>query len=140
MEPLGSSQRPVIVKVHNKQRAVRVAEICEEHGFQSIVGLEHEEDLTDLKKAIQQRMTPTNVYDPCPCGRQPEARFRVSCSYTYDNSMVIEVIRNEQNGLCDINVDLSIIDEVVNRLSEEFGSFIQEDDEFMVDVPELFEF
>ena len=75
MEPLGSSQRPVIVKVHNKQRAVRVAEICEEYGFQYIVGLEHEEDLTDLKKAIQQRMTPTNVYDPCPCGSGKKYKF-----------------------------------------------------------------
>ena len=33
MEALGSSHRPVMVKVNNEQRAIRVAEICEEYGF-----------------------------------------------------------------------------------------------------------
>ncbi len=49
--------------------------IQEENGFRYIVGLGHGEDLTDLKKAIQQRMTPTNVYDPCPWGSGKKYKF-----------------------------------------------------------------
>ena len=75
MESLGSSHRPVIIKVKNEQRAIRVAEICDEYGFKYIVGLEYDEDLTDLKKAIQQRMTPANIYDPCPCGSGEKYKF-----------------------------------------------------------------
>lgn len=75
MESLGSEPRPVIVKVNNEPRAIRVAEICEEYGFKYIVGLEYDEDLTDLKKAIQQRMTPESVYDPCPCGSGKKYKF-----------------------------------------------------------------
>lgn len=75
MQPLGSSQRPVIVKVNSEMKARRVAEICEEYGFQYIVGIEVDEDITDLKKAIQQRHTPANVYDPCPCGSGKKYKF-----------------------------------------------------------------
>lgn len=75
MDFLGSPQRPIIVKVNNQQRASRVAEICEEYGFKYIIGMEYDEDLTDLKKAIQQRTTPQNVYDPCPCGSGKKYKF-----------------------------------------------------------------
>jgi uncharacterized protein YecA (UPF0149 family) len=34
-----------------------------------------DEDITDLKKAIQQRNTPSNVYDPCPCGSGMKYKF-----------------------------------------------------------------
>ena len=75
METLGSEHHPVIVKVNSEERAARVAEICEEYGFKYIVGLEYDEDLTDLKKAIQQRRIPVNVYDPCPCGSGKKFKF-----------------------------------------------------------------
>lgn len=75
MQLLGSSRRPVIVKVNSKVKAKRVAEICEEYGFQYIVGIEVDEHITDLKKAIQQRNTPANVYAPCPCGSGKKYKF-----------------------------------------------------------------
>jgi hypothetical protein len=75
MQPLGSSQRPVIVKVNSEMKAQRVAEICKEYDFQYIVGIEVDEDITDLKKAIQQRNTPSNIYAPCPCGSGKKYKF-----------------------------------------------------------------
>ncbi len=75
MEALGSSHRPVVVKVNNEQRAIRVAEICEEYGFKYIVGIEYDEDLTDLKKAIQQRRAPAIVYESCLCGSGIKYKF-----------------------------------------------------------------
>jgi SEC-C motif len=75
MQQLGSSHRPVIVKVNSEMKAQRVAEICEEYDFQYIAGIEVDEDITDLKKAIQQRNTPTNAYVPCPCGSGKKYKF-----------------------------------------------------------------
>ncbi|MDM5152563.1 hypothetical protein QUF88_01290 [Bacillus sp. DX1.1] len=50
MYPLGSKERPIIVKVSSKARAEKVAAICEAYNFYYIVGLEFNEDVTDLKK------------------------------------------------------------------------------------------
>lgn len=75
MPALGSEQRPVIVKVTSEKMAQRVAEICEKNSLQFIVGFEAIEDLTDLKKAIKEKNTPKNIYDPCPCGSGAKYKF-----------------------------------------------------------------
>jgi len=75
LPPLGSVQRPVIVKVKSEERAKRVAEICGEYGFKYIIGIEMTEDLTDLKKAIKQWRGFTNPYEPCPCGSGAKYKF-----------------------------------------------------------------
>jgi uncharacterized protein YecA (UPF0149 family) len=75
MFPLGSKQRPIIVKVQSQEKAEKVAEICDQYDFKFIVGLELTEDLTDLKKAIQERMKPANPYDPCPCNSGKKYKF-----------------------------------------------------------------
>lgn len=75
MFPLGSEQRPIIVKVKSSEKAEKVAEICEQHDWIYIIGLEATEDLTDLKKAIKERMKPASPYDPCPCHSGKKYRF-----------------------------------------------------------------
>ena len=50
MYPLGSKERPIIVKVSSKEKANKVAAICDAHNFYYIVGLEFNEDVSDLKK------------------------------------------------------------------------------------------
>jgi uncharacterized protein YecA (UPF0149 family) len=75
MYPLGSLQRPIIVKVRSQEKAEKVAEICEQYDWKFIIGLELIEDLTDLKKALKERMKPANPYDPCPCHSGKKYKF-----------------------------------------------------------------
>jgi len=75
MASLGSRERPVIVKVTSEKMAKKVAEICEEHGFQFIAGFEPVENLTDLKSAIKEKTAPKNIYELCPCGSGAKYKF-----------------------------------------------------------------
>ncbi len=75
MYPLGSKQRPIIVKVRTKEQAEKVTEICDQYDFTYIIGLELTEDISDLKKAIKERITPVNPYDLCPCNSGKKYKF-----------------------------------------------------------------
>lgn len=75
MASLGSPQRPVMVKVTSEKRAKKVAEICEEYGFQFIAGFEAVENLTNLKLASKEKTGPKNIYDLCPCGSGTKYTF-----------------------------------------------------------------
>lgn len=72
MARLGSSKRPIIVRVESEATAAYVAETCNAQGWQYIIGFESPEDLTDLENALHPSMpvisekTPRNA--PCPCG------------------------------------------------------------------------
>ena len=73
--PLGSYERPLALRVTSEEKLNEVIDICEHHGFISIIGLAGSEDLTDLRKAIQQKMIPEDVYSPCPCGSGKKFKF-----------------------------------------------------------------
>lgn len=75
MIPLGSEQRPIIVKVNSEEKVDKVAKICEKYGWQFILGLEPQEDLTDLKRALKKEMEPDDPYSPCPCGSDKKYKF-----------------------------------------------------------------
>jgi len=73
--PLGSLQRPLALRVTSEEKLNEVIDICDHHGFIYIIGLAGSEDLTDLRKAIQQKMIPEDVYSPCPCGSGKKFKF-----------------------------------------------------------------
>jgi uncharacterized protein YecA (UPF0149 family) len=75
MAALGSRERPVIVKVTSEKMAKKVAEICEDYGFQFIAGFEPVENLTDLISAIKGKTAPINIYELCPCGSGAKYKF-----------------------------------------------------------------
>lgn len=75
MFSLGSKERPIIVKVKSEEKAEKVVEICEQYGWIYILGFELMEDLTDLKKAMRERIKPSNPYDPCPCNSGKKYKF-----------------------------------------------------------------
>lgn len=75
MIPLGSEQRPVILKVKNVERAQQLMEICEKHNINCILTIEPIEDISDLRKALRERRKPDNVYAPCPCGSGKKYKF-----------------------------------------------------------------
>ncbi|PFK16372.1 SEC-C metal-binding domain-containing protein [Bacillus cereus] len=75
MYPLGSKERPIIVKVSSKERAEKIATICDTYGFYYILGLEFNEDISDLKKAIKDYKRPVNIYENCPCNSGKKYKF-----------------------------------------------------------------
>lgn len=74
MAKLGTSKNPIIVHVRTEERAQYVAEQCELHGWQYIVGFETDkpEDISDLEKALNPPQPARNEKNgrnvPCPCG------------------------------------------------------------------------
>jgi len=73
--PLGSDQRPLVLRVPSERRLRKVTELCEKYGFKFIIGLDPPEDLADLKEALRQKMIPEDVYAPCPCGSGKKFKF-----------------------------------------------------------------
>jgi len=83
MAKLGTHKRPAVVRVQSPEQAERVMEVCNEHGWQVMVGVEPDEpeDLSDLHRllgaeesassGIDSRATPRagpGRNSPCPCG------------------------------------------------------------------------
>jgi uncharacterized protein YecA (UPF0149 family) len=75
MYPLGSKQRPIIVKVRSQERAEKVAEICSQYDFTYILGFSLVENISDLKKAIKEQRKQANPYDLCSCNSGKKYRF-----------------------------------------------------------------
>lgn len=75
MPKLGSKKRPIVVRVQTQERAGEIAEICDQHHWHFIAGIEsHElEDVRDLEDALNPRLPiqtggAPGRNDPCPCG------------------------------------------------------------------------
>jgi SWIM/SEC-C metal-binding protein len=90
MAKLGSEKRPLVLRFQDEDRAREAAEICAEHGWHYIIGLEpgKPEDASDLermlkgdrralKKAPQALPSPPKPNDFCPC--QSGKVFRKCC-------------------------------------------------------------
>lgn len=75
MPRLGSTKKPIIVRVQTRERAAEIAAICDQHGWHFVAGIEpHKtEDISDLERALnpsapaRAEKTPGRN-DPCPCG------------------------------------------------------------------------
>lgn len=52
-----------------------IAQICSHYGMHYIMGFEAVEDLSDLKKALIERLTSADPYDPCSCGSGKKFKF-----------------------------------------------------------------
>lgn len=79
MPKLGSKQHPAILRVRSMARAREVLSLCQQNGWQAIVGVESDktEDVTDLEKLLRRtassratlpRVARIGRNDPCPCG------------------------------------------------------------------------
>ncbi|MDD3581156.1 MAG: SEC-C metal-binding domain-containing protein [Desulfobacca sp.] len=82
MAKLGSKKRPAVVRVQTMEKAQEILDLCNEHGWQVVVGLEEDkpEDISDVErllnleiKAPSPRITldlPSKIgrNAPCPCG------------------------------------------------------------------------
>lgn len=85
MAGLGTQKNPLILRVKTIDKAQRLVALCEEHGWQVIVGVEPDiiEDTSDLERKLN---PPTVVHsfskvgrnDPCPCGSGK--KFKKCCA------------------------------------------------------------
>ncbi len=80
MAKLGSHKKPAIARVGTEDRAQEILRICNENGWQVIVGIEPDkpENISDVKWLLNRRKLEPKAYDPkpakvgpndyCPCG------------------------------------------------------------------------
>lgn len=74
MAKLGTEKNPIIVHVQTEERRRYVAEQCDLHGWQYIIGFETDkpEDISDLEKALYPPLPAQSEKigrnDSCPCG------------------------------------------------------------------------
>jgi len=73
---LGSRKHPAVVRVQTYDRASEIMALCEEHGWQVIVGVENDkaEDISDVERLLNPNK-PATTSTPkigrnasCPCG------------------------------------------------------------------------
>ena len=76
MTKLGSHKRPAIIRVQEPDRAQEILEICNENGWQVIIGIEpdKQEDVSDIEKLLNPPIPllmsclKVGRNDPCQCG------------------------------------------------------------------------
>ncbi|WP_063891887.1 tetratricopeptide repeat protein [Paenibacillus sp. Soil787] len=101
---LGSENRPIVIQVKSEERAEKIYQLCERYELQCIIGIEYMEDLSDLRKALMQKLSPTNVYAPCPCGSG--LKFKFCCANKIKNFDLERFIAEygtsgEDNRICE---------------------------------------
>jgi len=75
MAKLGSKKRPAVVRVQTEEKAGEMLTLCDEHGWQVIVGIEPDkpEDISDVERLLGRPTTTAREPKvgrnaPCPCG------------------------------------------------------------------------
>ncbi len=78
MAKLGSKKRPAIVRVQGEDRAAEIMSICEQHGWQVIIGIEPDkpEDTSHVDRLLNPTAPVKSIKnepklgrnDPCSCG------------------------------------------------------------------------
>jgi len=79
MAKLGTKQKPAVVRVKTQEKANDILDICNENGWQVIIGVEHNktEDISDVEKLLGHETENKKTVvigekvgrnDPCDCG------------------------------------------------------------------------
>jgi SWIM/SEC-C metal-binding protein len=80
MAKLGTKKKPAVVRVGSEARALEIMRICNENGWQVIVGIEPDEpeNIADVKWLLNRGKREPIIYNPapsrvgpndyCPCG------------------------------------------------------------------------
>ena len=90
MAKLGNKKKPAVARVQTMEKAQEMTQLCNEHGWQVIVGIEPDkpENLADIKwlqKNLEKHPTPqirsgpikVSPNDYCPCGS--ELKYKKCC-------------------------------------------------------------
>ena len=75
MTKLGSDKRPAVVRVRTLERSQEIMDLCNEHGWKVIVGIERDkpENISDVERLLNPQEPLVTIRtasrnDPCPCG------------------------------------------------------------------------
>lgn len=75
MANLGSEKKPAVAHVQTFERAQEITQLCNEHGWKVIVGVEPDksEDISDVERLLNPSKPQASTLkvgrnDPCPCG------------------------------------------------------------------------
>ena len=80
MAKLGTDKKPAVVRVGTEARAQEIIQICDQNGWQVIVGIEPDEteNISDVKWLLNRKKMEPTIYSPkpakvgpndyCPCG------------------------------------------------------------------------
>ena len=79
MAKLGTDRKPAVVRVQTGEKALEISQLCDEHGWRVIVGIEPDEpeNIEDVKWLLKHRSVAPKTYsgpmktgpnDYCPCG------------------------------------------------------------------------
>ncbi|MDI6752648.1 MAG: SEC-C metal-binding domain-containing protein [bacterium] len=75
MAKLGTDKRPAVVRVQSLERAEEILALCNEHGWQAIVGVEPDkpEDISNVERLLNppepvKAQVKVGRNEPCPCG------------------------------------------------------------------------
>lgn len=79
MVKLGTNKKPAVVRVATEERANEIYNLCENQGWQVIIGIEPDkpEDISDVQKLMGVKLENTKTIvkelhigrnEPCPCG------------------------------------------------------------------------
>ena len=60
MPSLGSKNRPAVIRVRTMEKAELIIELCNEHGWQVIAGIEPQqvENVSDVRKLMRKKRMP----------------------------------------------------------------------------------
>jgi SWIM/SEC-C metal-binding protein len=75
MAKLGSDKRPAVARVKTHERSQEIMDLCNEHGWKVIVGIEPDkpENISDVERLVNPQkplvaISKVGRNDPCPCG------------------------------------------------------------------------
>jgi SWIM/SEC-C metal-binding protein len=89
MAKLGTDKKPAVVRVGKEARAQEIIRICNENGWQVIVGIEPDkpENISDVKWLLNRKKREPAIYNPkpakvgpndyCPCGSA--LKYKICC-------------------------------------------------------------
>ena len=79
MNKLGTSKKPITLRVPTEERAAELHDFCDNRGWKVVIGIEEDkpEDISDLQRMMGEKAENTKTIvnetkigrnDPCPCG------------------------------------------------------------------------
>jgi SWIM/SEC-C metal-binding protein len=99
MAKLGTHKKPAVARVGTEVRAQEILRICNENGWQVIVGIEPDktEDISDVKWLLNRKMKPA-AFNPKPTRVGPNDYCPCGSSLKYKNCCLQREDEEKRNG------------------------------------------
>jgi SWIM/SEC-C metal-binding protein len=87
MAKLGTHKKPAVVRVGTESRAQEIIQICDQNGWQVIVGIEPDEpeNISDVKWLLNRRKMESTIFSPKPAKVGPNDYCPCESGLKYKN-------------------------------------------------------